>query len=184
MDEKELIVKARGGDLDAFSELVRYHQASVRACLAVRLQSKHEAEDLAQEAFLVAYKKLSHFDLEQSFGPWIRAISFNLLRNYWRKHKPIPIGGSAELETLIDEQIGLRYSESSESLTLAALKRCIAKLDPPMRQLLSLRYREGQSISELTKRLNVRHSTVTMRLHRLRHQLRQCIVTTGAPYEL
>ena len=175
MDDRDLIIRARTGDLDAFSELVKRYQGNVRACLLVRLHSKQEAEDLAQEAFITAFRKLDEFDEEKSFGPWIRTIAFNLLRNYWRKHKAIPVGGTAELEILIDEQIGLRYSDSNESDTLAALKRCVEKLDRPMQTLLTLRYYEGLPISELTKKMKVQHSTMTMRLHRIREQLRQCM---------
>ncbi len=172
-------MSARAGNLDAFSELVKRYQGNVRACLAVRLYSKHEAEDLAQEAFIVAFRKLDEFDEQKAFGPWIRAIAFNLLRNYWRKHKAISMGGSEELETLIDEEIGLRYSEKNESDALTSLKRCIEKLDEPMRNLLNLRYHEELSVADLTKKMNVRHSTMTMRLHRMRDQLRLCIESTS-----
>lgn len=175
MDDRELILKARTGDIDAFSELVERYQGNVRACLAVRLYGKHEAEDLAQEAFIVAFRKLDDFDEERAFGPWIRTIAFNLLRNYWRKHKAVPIGGTAELDTLVDEQIGLRYSTSHESDMLAALKHCTDKLDEPTRKLLKWRYYENLSIADLTRKMNIHHSTMTMRLHRMRDQLRQCI---------
>jgi RNA polymerase sigma-70 factor (ECF subfamily) len=175
MDDCELIPKARTGDLDAFSELVKRYEGSVRACLAVRLYRKHEAEDLAQETFIVAFRKLDDFDMERPFGPWIRTIAFNLLRNHWRKHRAIPLGSAEELESLVEEQIGLKFYEKNESGTLEALRRCIEKLDEPMRNLLELRYHQGCSVDEITKKINVRHSTMTMRLHRLRDQLRLCI---------
>jgi len=175
MEDFELIAKARRGYMQAFSELVKRYEGSVRACLAVRLHRKHEAEDLAQEAFIVAFRKLSDFDMERPFGPWIRTIAFNLLRNHWRKHRAIPLGGSEELEALVEEQIGLSFSEKNESGTLEALKLCIEQLDEPMRKLLELRYHQGLSVNAMTKKMNVRHSTMTMRLHRLRNQLRLCI---------
>lgn len=175
MDDCELIAKARKGDLDAFSELVKRYEGSVRACLAVRLHRKHEAEDLAQEAFIVAFHKLADFDMDRAFGPWIRTIAFNLLRNHWRKHRAIPLGSAEELESLVEEQIGLKFSEKNESGILEALRRCIKQLDEPMRKLLTMRYHQGCSVNEMTKKMNVRHSTMTMRLHRLRDQLRLCI---------
>jgi RNA polymerase sigma-70 factor (ECF subfamily) len=158
------------------------YQGSVRACLAVRLQSRHEAEDLAQDAFIVAFRKLAEFDEQRPFGPWVRSIAFNLLRNYWRKHRALPMGSAAELDMLVDEQIGLRYSERNEGETLDALKRCIEKLDESMRKLLNLRYHEGVSVDALTKKMKLRHSTMTMRLHRLREQLRLCIKEQGVSY--
>ena len=175
MDDRDLIIKAQRGDLDAFSELVKRYQGNVRACLAVRLSNQHEAEDLAQDAFIIAFRKLNEFDSEKAFGPWIRSIAFNLLRNYWRKFKAVPVGGTPELAMLIDEHIGLRYSNQHEGDALTALKHCIEKLDAPMRNLLNHRYHEGLSVDELTKKMNVRHSTMTMRLHRMRDQLRLCI---------
>ncbi|MDP4847619.1 MAG: sigma-70 family RNA polymerase sigma factor [Akkermansiaceae bacterium] len=168
-------MKARKGDLDAFTELVKRYQGSVRACLVVRLPDVHEAEDLAQEAFIIAYRKLDEFDVERAFGPWIRTIAVNLLRNYWRKHKATLVGGSAELEILVDEEIALNHSIENESDRLEALKHCMAKLDAPMRTLVTLRYYEHYSIAQLRKAMNVNHSTVTMRLHRLREILQKCI---------
>ncbi len=182
--DQELIVRARAGDLGAYSELVTRYQGNVRACLAVRLNGRHEVEDLAQEAFVTAFRKLDDFDAEKAFGPWIRSIAFNLLRNYWRKHRAEPVGGAEELELLIDEEVGLRYSEHHESDTLAALKLCIEKLTEPMRNLLNLRYHEGLSVGELRRRLKVQHSTLTMRLHRLREQLRLCIEGQAENYNL
>jgi RNA polymerase sigma-70 factor, ECF subfamily len=175
IDEKNFIERAQAGDLDAFSELVKQYQGNVRACLAVRLSNRHEAEDLAQETFITAYRKLSEFDSEKAFGPWVRGIAFNLLRNYWRKHKATPVGGAAELDILIDEEIGLHYSEKNESDNLAALKFCVKKLDEKMMELLNLHYHEGLSVKELTAKLDIKHSTMTMRLHRMRDQLRKCI---------
>jgi len=61
MDDTVLIEAARSGDLAAFSDLVRRHQALVRAALAVRMSCPHEAEDLAQEAFVTAFRKLEVF---------------------------------------------------------------------------------------------------------------------------
>lgn len=174
-DDTELLQKAQKGDLDAFTKLVERYQGSVRASLAVRLHNKHEAEDLAQEAFIIAFRKLKEFDIEQAFGPWIRAIAFNLLRNYWRKHKATLVGGAAELDLLVSDHIALKYSVENESDRLDALKHCIGKLDEPMRLLLKLRYYEEKAIGELTKEMKLQHSTVTMRLHRIREYLHQCI---------
>jgi len=173
--DNELIILSQRCDVDAFSELVKRYQGNVRACLAVRLNNRHEAEDIAQEAFLVAYRKINEFDADKPFGPWIRTIAFYLLRNHWRKHKATPVGGAEELEILIDEEIGLHYSEKNESDTLAALRICTKKLDDNMKQLLNLHYHEDLSVAELTKKLNMKHSTMTMRLHRMRDQLRRCI---------
>jgi RNA polymerase sigma-70 factor (ECF subfamily) len=175
MDEKSLISAACGGDLTAFSELVRRYQARVRASLAVRMSCKHDAEDLAQEAFVIAFRKLAEFDVEREFGPWVGSIAFNLLKNYLRKHKAEPVGGAAELELLMNQQLEIRVREAEESSKLKALRICMGKLSDDMKMLLQKHYHHGLSVAELTQEAGVKHSVMTMRLHRLRDQLRQCI---------
>jgi RNA polymerase sigma-70 factor (ECF subfamily) len=175
MEEKEIIEAACGGDVEAFSELVRRHQALVRAALAVRMRDVHDAEDLAQEAFVIAFRKLAEFDQTRDFGPWVRSIALNLLKNYWRKHRAEPAGAAAELEQLVNRQIEIRCREPQESAKLSALRVCIGKLGDDMKGLLQKHYHEGLSVTELTREAGVKHSVMTMRLHRLRDQLRRCI---------
>ena len=183
-DDVILIKKAKKGDLKSFSELVKRYQGNVRACLIVRLSSKHEAEDLAQEAFIVAYKKLAEFENERAFGPWVRSIAFNLLRNHVRKHRAEGVGGVDELQILIDSKVEQLYPENHESDTMTALKRCLGLLDDEGRRVLKLHYHDELSVKELREKLGVKHSTLTMRLHRLRDQLKNCILERSGQCEL
>ena len=135
-DEATLIKKAQDGDIEAFSELVKLYQGSVRACLAVRMSSKFEADDLAQDTFVTAFRKIKEFDVTKPMGPWLRSIAFYNLRNYWRKHRAEPVGHGEELSLLVDEHVSLTYSERNESDTLDALRRCMTKLDDSMQDIL------------------------------------------------
>lgn len=175
MNESQLIRSAQQGNLDAFSTLVNHYQGGVRACLLVRLSNRHEADDLAQEAFIVAYRKILSFDPDRAFGPWVRSIALNLLRNHLRKHRATPIGGAAELEILIDKHTEEEFPSDTDTDALAALKQCMAKLDTPLSRLLHRRYVDEEPVAELARTLGVPHSTITMRLHRLRQQLRICM---------
>ncbi|MDD5519874.1 MAG: sigma-70 family RNA polymerase sigma factor [Kiritimatiellae bacterium] len=177
MEEKELIIKSQQGDIDAFSGLVKLYQGNIRACLAVRLTNTFEADDLAQETFIVAFRKINDFDSTRPFGPWLRSIAFNLLRNFWHKHKAEPVGHSEELALLVDEHIALNYSERNELNALNTLRECMKKLDESMRRLVELRYHENLPLADLMKKLNINHSTLTMRLHRVRFSLKQCVET-------
>ena len=175
MSESDLITASQKGDIEAFSHLVELYQRNVRACLAVRLENRFEVDDLAQETFLVAFRKIGDFDADKAFGPWVRSIAFYLLKNYWRKHKAEAIGGAAELQLLIDEEIGLKYSNENESDSLAALKICTGRLNEEMQKIVHLHYHQGLSVQDITEKLAIKHSTMTMRLHRMRDQLRKCI---------
>src|SRR3972149_7464817 len=75
MDEASdrlLVQRTRGGDVNAFGERVQRYQTSVFSVCYRLLGDSAEAEDLAQEAFLRAFRRLATFDVERSFGPWMR----------------------------------------------------------------------------------------------------------------
>jgi RNA polymerase sigma-70 factor (ECF subfamily) len=173
--ETELIQAAQAGCAEAFAALVARHQQAVRACLAVRLHDPHEADDLAQEVFLTAFNRLSDFDPERPFGPWLRGIAFNLLRNHWRKFRPCAIGGNEELAALVDQQIALECDTARESVLLGALRDCLERLEGSSRELLRLRYGEETTVRELAQRFGRGYSAVTMQLHRLRELLTRCV---------
>lgn len=183
--EPALVIASRAGDRAAFGDLVILHQRSVRVCVALRMNNAHEAEDLAQEAFVIAWKRLRDFDPEARFGPWVRGIAINLVRNHWRKHRAQPVGGSAELEALIAaRQENALGNDEAHQGTLAALGACLGQLDSASRDLVRLRYEEAVSIEDLSARLRAQPSTLTMRLHRLRALLRSCIerkLSAGTP---
>ncbi|MCC6568842.1 MAG: sigma-70 family RNA polymerase sigma factor, partial [Anaerolineales bacterium] len=85
--DRDLIVRARRGDGDAFSELVTRYQINVfNVCYRI-LHERGEAEDLAQETFMRAYHRLDQFDLEREFGPWVRRVAANLCINHLESQK-------------------------------------------------------------------------------------------------
>ena len=173
--ESDLVSAAKSGSWAAYAELVRRHQGTVRACLAVRMEQPHEAEDLAQEAFVTAFRKMDAFDPERPFGPWVRSIAFNLLRNHWRKFRVEGIGGDEELAALVDQRISVRPA-SSEGSELAALRDCLEELDGPTRTLVERRYADDASVREIAAEQGRKYSAVTMQLHRLRELLAECML--------
>ena len=172
-DETPLIRAAQRGDIAAFTQLVERHHGSVRACLAVRMNSPHDAEDLAQEALLVAFRKLPDIDAALPLGPWLRGIAMHLLANHRRKFRALPIGLNEELQTLVEARLDDAGGRESERMT--ALRDCLETLDGPARQLLDARYADGSSLEELAAHLHRKASTVSMQLHRLRSLLAGCI---------
>ena len=177
MNEGEIIGRVLGGEVDAYGELVRAHQASVRACLVVRLHDPSAADDLAQEAFFIAFRKLREFDTSRDFGPWVRTIAIRCLQNYIRKKRPYSLGSAAELDQLVTLEIEKNdpLDQQISECRLRALASCVDKLDDSQRRLIEGRYFSRKPISELRKALGIAHSTLTMRLHRLRENLRLCI---------
>src|SRR3972149_12273455 len=79
---RDLILRARRGEADAFGELVTRYQTSVFNVCYRMLYERGEAEDLAQETFIRAHERLDSFDVERPFGPWIRRVAANLCLNH------------------------------------------------------------------------------------------------------
>ncbi|MGJ8693863.1 MAG: RNA polymerase sigma factor [Thalassotalea sp.] len=174
-DDKKLVALAQSGSINAFTELVKRYERDVRSFLAVRLHNNYEADDLAQETFIVAFNKLNDFEQNRPFRPWLKGIAFNLLKNYWRKHRTVLIGSNEELEMLIDEKIHQSFTDDKDAESLSALETCVESLDVETKSLLNQHYVNDVSVGNLTKEYEVGHSTMTMRLHRIRAKLKDCI---------
>lgn len=88
MDSKNIITRAASGDREAFRSLVEMHQSDVRGLLLRLCKFNNEAADeLAQEVFLLVFKKLSGFQFESSFKSWLYRISYNVFIDEQRKRK-------------------------------------------------------------------------------------------------
>ena len=175
LDVRQEIIAARKGDLDAFGRLVLAYQDRVRAFLGARLKDPHQVDDLSQECFIIAYKKIEEFRDDASFGAWLRSIAHNLLRNYWRLRK----------DQLIDvqDEILMAVQDTESSLLeemVHWLKDCMGHLPEKSRQLMHARYADEQSIATLCDEFGAKHSAMTMNLHRIRQQIKQCIESRRA----
>jgi RNA polymerase sigma-70 factor (ECF subfamily) len=174
-DERDWLREAAAGDLAAFSRLVVRHQWAVRAFLLARLSRKHEAEDLAQETFLTAWRGLKNFDSTRPFAPWLRGIAENHLRNHLRKFRAEPIGGMEALQQILDSQAESQGPGEADSELAEAMRECVSRVGGEARKLLMSRYAEGRSMAEICASTGKKHSAITMKLHRLRLALAECV---------
>ncbi|MBK1880967.1 sigma-70 family RNA polymerase sigma factor [Luteolibacter pohnpeiensis] len=180
--EKTLINASKLGDIAAFDELVKSNQASIRAYFRMRVFDWAAADDLAQEVFLTAYKRLGTFRGEARFGAWTRGIASNHLRNWLRQRRDEPVGGGEELQSLFTSQIDLSYQfessvepEPEEAVMLAALDNCLSKLGRSARSLLDERYHVGKTVREIADGTSRGYSAIVMQLLRIRKILATCI---------
>ena len=160
-------------DLAAFAQIIEAHEAAVRAFIAVRLDDPFEAHDLAQEVFLLLWKNLEAIDLERPIRPWLLSVATNLIRQHRRKGRATPIGGSDAILDLLNDQA--EADRLPEGPAFAALEHCLNQLAEGGRRLIRWRYEEGLEIAEICQRDGAKHSAVTMKLHRLRTRLLECM---------
>ena len=173
----DLVAKAKEGDREAFGGIVEREQAKVRAYIACRLPCPDMAEDLAQETFVIAYRRLDTFDPTGEIWPWLRGIARNLVLNARRK-----LSHREQLfEGILDEvPEAIQEQSPSDSLIFVALSSCVAKLSDKMREFVHLRYSVGKSLNEIAPKLKFTAGSIRVAHVRLLKSLRKCVQETVA----
>ena len=166
MDERVVVARAAGGDANAFATLVRAHQGRVRAFL-LRLSSGNHAlaDDLAQETFLEAFRKLAQYRGEGSFGGWLYRIAYSRFLMDRRTRK----------ETTAE--VDLEQSAASEPGNMARLDltRAMASLSAGERAALTLCYALGHSNEEAAEILSLPLGTVKSHILRGKEKLQNLL---------
>jgi RNA polymerase sigma-70 factor, ECF subfamily len=173
-DEADLVRAAQGGDQAAFTEIVRRYQRAIYRVAYGLTRRAEDADDLAQEAFVRAYRALDTFRVGEPLYPWLSRITVNLAYSLFRRRKRRP---EAELEPMLEagrEWAGdddpVREVEGGEQA--AMLRECFGELSPEHQAILVLRIVENQSYDEISRTLNVPPGTVMSRLSRARAELK------------
>ena len=165
--DRDLILRARRGESDAFGELVTRYQTSVfNVCYRI-LHERGEAEDLAQESLIRAYNRLNTFDLEREFGPWIRRVAANLCLNHLESQKV-----TAEF----DDERDADQSQKPEAVAEVRerseqIRGALASLPPHYRLVVELRHYQEMSYDEIAAELKIPLSDVKSHLFRARKLL-------------
>lgn len=163
MSDEGLAARAAAGDGAAFGQLVREHQSMLRGFL-LRLTrgDRALADDLAQEAFLEAWRKIGQFRGEGSFRGWLARIAYTRYLMEARRRK---------LEALDEDAGAEQISEGLEPATRFDLERCLAKLPLGERAALTLCYALGHSHDEAAQILGMPIGTVKSHVLRGRKSL-------------
>lgn len=175
--DKDLINSVLAGNLDDFAPLVRRHQDRVYGLCLSMTRHATEADDLAQEIFLKAYRSLNEFRFESSFSTWLYRVTYRHCLDFLKSRKR---RASESLDALIEEQGEGLWSEGRtlgdvtfdrHSQTHWA-RHLLDSLDPKDRMVLTLREVQGLSYDELAGALKISLEAVKSRLRRARETLR------------
>ena len=174
---KARMSRHKASESQDFDDLVRMHYGMVVSFLASLLGDRGAAEDLAQEVFIVAWKKWEQFDAALPPGPWLRGIARNLARNAVRKVQPLVFLTESALEWLEGIYSG-KGSSSRELWTekLAALEECIARMGEKDARYIEMRYDERLSYKEISSSQQTSLANVKKRLYRIRRRLAECVL--------
>jgi RNA polymerase sigma-70 factor (ECF subfamily) len=182
--EHELIARARAGDEDAFTELVRAHAARVYGALRRFGLDAGEADDVSQEVFLRAWRGLGRFQERSQLSTWLYRIAFNEAQRRLARRAPPraesdsegqdPVASLAEAPQLGPETRALDRELEAE------LGRALTELPEQWRAAVILRDIEGLSTAQAAEVVGIRQAAFKSRLHRGRMLLRSLL----APYLL
>ena len=180
-NEAELIRRIQGGDVSLFYDLVRPYERVIYLSAFSLLKNEADAEDVAQEAVLKAFKNLSRFRQESKFSTWIIQISINEAKMKLRKdrrHLYDSIDDSQAGDYIPKDFADWREipSEALEQKQLRkALTKALESLPEKYRTVLILRDIQHLSISETAQVLGISETNVKTRLSRARLQMRDAL---------
>ena len=174
MDDAALIRSVQQGDHDAFAQLLDVHLPHVRTFLALKAPVPQLVDELAHDTFVFAFRHLAEFQPGTSFRAWTRAIAWNLLRAEVQRFAR----ERANLDRLTALQLIDWQADAVEADLPPAgehLSACLDLVEAPLREMLTLKYRDGHATDEIAARLKRSLVWVRVSLFRVRKQLRDCI---------
>ena len=180
-NDAELIQRVLEGDDNAFATLVGKYQKQVHALAWRKIGDFHIAEEITQDTFLKAYKRLATLKRPQRFVSWLYVIATNRCRSWLRK-KQLKTEPLEQLEEIDNEQLQQaaysRYvTEENERTTTEAqrdvVKKLLAKLQESERTVLTLHYFGEMSCPEIGAFLGVSANTIKSRLRRAQQRLKK-----------
>ncbi|MBC6492151.1 RNA polymerase sigma factor [Flavihumibacter stibioxidans] len=175
LSDNDIIHQVRQGDQQAFSQLVSKYQNYVFTIVLRYLSSREDAEEVAQDVFVKAYRSLGDFRGESKFSTWLYTITTTSCITFLRRKK-------LEVHSLDNEKVlahaenidgGMRANQVEQKSRIAMVNQAIAMLSADDAQVITLFYKGEQSLDEIAHILGQETNTVKVRLHRARQRLKE-----------
>jgi RNA polymerase sigma-70 factor (ECF subfamily) len=175
--DDHLVKQAKRGDVDAFTELVRRFQEKIYHTILSLTRNPQDANDLAQETFMHAYRSLRNFKQRSTFYTWIYRIAVNLTLNFLKRRKraekrEVHVEGySLDVKSAASNLSPERYSMKKE--LSEKLKEAIDSLPLTYRTSFVLVVFQGMTHTQAARILRCSENTVSWRMHKSRKMLKQ-----------
>jgi RNA polymerase sigma-70 factor (ECF subfamily) len=184
--DAELVASALRGSEEAFRDLVLRFERPVYALILRMVHDAEQAEDLAQEVFVKAYRHLASYDPRRKFASWLFKVAHNSTIDHLRRSQldTVPLAAEQEdggglLAVLADTSAESPAAAAERRDMARALERAIARLRPEYREAVVLRYVEGLAYQEICEVLGLPVGTVKTNLHRARKELAEAMRAAG-----
>jgi RNA polymerase sigma-70 factor, ECF subfamily len=167
-----LVARCRAGDLSAFEEIYRAHAGRLYSVAVRMLGNPTDAEDMLQEVFLTAHRKLDGFRGESSLGTWLYRLATNLCLDHLRSRA----GRNRQLTDALDEEPVLADARTrglaDRAVSRLDLERALEKLPDGCRAAFVLHDIEGLEHQEVARALGIAEGTSKSQVHKARLRLR------------
>ncbi len=173
-----LVQRALEGDADAFATLFQLHKGRVYAVCLRMTNNTADADDLTQEAFIQAFRKLATFRGESALSTWLHRVAVNTALMHFRRH---PLA-HASLDQPPDAECGKREigqpdARLNDSLDRIALSRALEALPAGYRTIFELHEIGGYGHREIAKLLRCSVGNSKSQLHKAKQRIRECLVS-------
>lgn len=182
MGDALVVEKIVAGDAASYELLIRKYQSKLFSTVLHMVKNRELAEDIVQESFLRAFRKLDTLNNRSQFYPWIKRIALNMALNHFEKEKRVLDVEKDDDESSFFENIA--SGESPEELTLKEEMRkyvrlFVDSLPDRLRVVILLREVEDMSYDEIAEMLNIPLGTVRSRLFNARNIIKERLVKQG-----
>jgi RNA polymerase sigma-70 factor, ECF subfamily len=175
----DLVLRAQAGDRAAFGELVERFQGSVTAMALGRMKNATDAQELAQEVFVHAMRKLPQLREPRAFAGWLRKITARMAINRLTRRGPIH-GTEPEVLDRVAGAVHEPGAEIERTERADELRAGLGRLKPLDRQTLEAFYLRGRSLKQMAREFEVPTGTIKRRLHVARLRLKEELDATSA----
>ena len=174
--DRELVERAARGSREAFDELVRRHQRAIVSLARALTRGSADAEDIAQDVFLRAWRGLGRFRGDSTFRTWLHRVAVNVVHSHTGRvgrlrQLLLPRSDSVDADDPI-ERAPARTDLEAETLLRDAIDRALATLPEELRMAVILRDVQGLDYREIADVLDVPIGTVESRIFRGRQRLK------------
>ena len=174
---EQAIAEVQAGDERAYGRVVCAYRGRLRAAIAARCPPGLDPDDIAQQAFVEAYEKISRYESNTEFYAWLwvfaRYILLHQVRGLQRRRNREQNYVEALMVDRMEERLSANTAADSDRMD--ALRRCMARLADNALSVLRLRYVEGRSLKKISEKLGRSLQGVKSQLFTIRTKLRECI---------
>ena len=172
--DAQLVARSLKQDHEAFGQLIDRHATTIVNLAYRMVGNRAEAEDLAQETFLAAFKALSTFRADAKFSTWPYRIASNKCKDWLRVKRPGQGLQDVDVDEVLDGQVAEERTPEhllSQQQVALELEQAIQRLPALYREAFVLKHIEGLSYEEMQEILGVNGDTLKMRVYKGRVQL-------------